>query len=268
MDPLQRGQTEKGGEQDQMSDPYKVLGISRDASDEDVKKAYRQLSRKYHPDANINNPNKDKAEEMFKLVQEAYNQIMYERQHPYASSGYGSGSSSSYGSAGSTGGGQYGGYGQGGYTTFEDIWRMFGGFGGFAGSQSTQDSFGNDEDGIRMRAAANYINNRHYQEALNALGQIINRTAMWYYYSAVANAGMGNNVLSLEHARTASSMEPSNQTYRDLVTRLSQGTGWYRDRQNPYSPSMDTTAGLCMRACIMSALFNLCCGGGGFYFCC
>ena len=49
-----------------MSDPYKVLGISRDATDDEVKQAYRKLSRKYHPDANINNPNKDKAEEMFK----------------------------------------------------------------------------------------------------------------------------------------------------------------------------------------------------------
>ena len=48
-----------------MSDPYKVLGISRDASDDAIKKAYRQLCRKYHPDANINNPDKDKAEEMF-----------------------------------------------------------------------------------------------------------------------------------------------------------------------------------------------------------
>ena len=73
-----------------MSDPYKVLGISRDASDDEIKKAYRQLCRKYHPDANINNPDKDKAEEMFKLVQQAYQQVMYEKQHPYASSGYGS----------------------------------------------------------------------------------------------------------------------------------------------------------------------------------
>ena len=62
-----------------MSDPYQVLGVSRDASDEEIKKAYRALSRKYHPDANINNPNKDKAEEMFKIVQQAYNQIMKKR---------------------------------------------------------------------------------------------------------------------------------------------------------------------------------------------
>ena len=68
-----------------MTDPYKVLGVSRDASDDEVKKAYRTLSRKYHPDANINNPNKDQAEEMFKLVQQAYNQIMREREGGYSS---------------------------------------------------------------------------------------------------------------------------------------------------------------------------------------
>ena len=62
-----------------MIDPYSILGISRDASDEEVKKAYRKLSRKYHPDANINNPNKAQAEEMFKTVQQAYNQIMKEK---------------------------------------------------------------------------------------------------------------------------------------------------------------------------------------------
>ena len=45
-----------------MQDPYSILGVSRDASDEDIKKAYRKLSRIYHPDANINNPNKDQAE--------------------------------------------------------------------------------------------------------------------------------------------------------------------------------------------------------------
>ena len=61
--------------------PYQVLGIDRSASDEEIKKAYRNLSRKYHPDANINNPNHAEYEERFKQVQEAYNQIMDEKQN-------------------------------------------------------------------------------------------------------------------------------------------------------------------------------------------
>ena len=77
-----------------MTDPYHVLGVSQDASDEEIKKAYRALSRKYHPDANINNPLKEEAEVKFKEVQQAYQQIMDERSRGYSS---GAGSSAGYG---------------------------------------------------------------------------------------------------------------------------------------------------------------------------
>ena len=84
-----------------MTDPYQVLGMTRSASDEEIKKAYRNLSRKYHPDANVNNPNKDQAEEMFKRVQQAYDQIMKERQQGttggYSGYGYGAGNGQSTG---------------------------------------------------------------------------------------------------------------------------------------------------------------------------
>ena len=61
-------------------DPYKVLGVSYNASEDEIKKAYRSLSRKYHPDANVGNPNQKEYEEKFKEVQQAYNMIMDQRQ--------------------------------------------------------------------------------------------------------------------------------------------------------------------------------------------
>lgn len=73
------------------------------------KKAYRALSRKYHPDANINNPNAAQAEERFKQVQAAYDQIMKEKEQGY--SGYGS--TNGYGGYGYGDCGNYGGRGYG-----------------------------------------------------------------------------------------------------------------------------------------------------------
>ena len=67
--------------------PYDVLGVSQNASDDEVKKAYRELSRKYHPDANVDNPLADLAEEKFKEIQEAYDEIM--RQRSQGGSSYG-----------------------------------------------------------------------------------------------------------------------------------------------------------------------------------
>ena len=126
-----------------MIDPYSILGVDRNASDDEIKKAYRKLSRKYHPDANINNPNKEQAEEKFKQVQQAYEQIMREKEQ---GSGYGS-------------------YGGG-----------FGGFSGFSGQ--TENSY-QDEEAIRRQAAANYIQSGHYREAMNVLQSLKQRNGQW-----------------------------------------------------------------------------------------
>ena len=67
-----------------MMDSYKVLGILPSATNEDIKKAYRELSRKYHPDSYVDNPLSNLAEEKFKEVQEAYEQIMNEREGGYS----------------------------------------------------------------------------------------------------------------------------------------------------------------------------------------
>ncbi|MDW5300673.1 MAG: J domain-containing protein [Sedimentibacter sp.] len=59
-----------------MKDPYEVLGLKRGASKDEVKSAYRKLAKKYHPDMNENNPLQDLAEEKFKEIQWAYDEIM------------------------------------------------------------------------------------------------------------------------------------------------------------------------------------------------
>ena len=115
---------------------------------------------------------------------------------------------------------------------------------------------------IITTAAANYINSRHYQEALNVLDNIEDHSAVWYYYSAVAHAGMGDHAQALDHARTAASMEPDNYTYQNLVTQLQSGTRWYQEQQKGYVQTYDSGQ-WCVRLCLLNIALNMCCGGGG-----
>ena len=62
-----------------MNDPYKVLNIAPSATDDEVKRAYRELARKYHPDNYHDNPLADLAQEKMKEINEAYEQIQKQR---------------------------------------------------------------------------------------------------------------------------------------------------------------------------------------------
>ena len=62
-----------------MTDPYKVLGVSPNATDEQVKSAYRELAKKYHPDNYANNPLADLAQEKMQEINQAYDTIMAQR---------------------------------------------------------------------------------------------------------------------------------------------------------------------------------------------
>lgn len=231
-----------------MTDPYQVLGVSRDASTEEIKKAYRTLSRKYHPDANINNPNKAEAEEKFKQVQQAYKQIMEEKEN-------GTSSYSSQGSyGGSYGSGGYGGsYGNGGYG---------GNYGGYDYGSSTEDA--------ELRAAANYLNNMRYQEAMRVLNNISRHNAQWYYLHAIANAGLGNNISAVQDAQTAVNMEPDNMQYRQLLSQLQGGGQWYTDMGQGYG--YERAGGdmgkWCCECLAINAMCNCCCYGGRGFYCC
>lgn len=76
-------------------DPYKVLGIGSDATDAEVKKAYRALAKKYHPDNYVNNPLADLAAEKMKQINEAYDEIQKQRAGGQSSSGAGGASGGS-----------------------------------------------------------------------------------------------------------------------------------------------------------------------------
>lgn len=214
-----------------MSNPYQVLGISRDASEEEIKKAYRNLSRRYHPDANVNNPNKAQAEEKFKEIQQAYQQIMKERTEGYHSTQDGRG--------------------------YDD----FGNFGGF-GRYGHSDGY---EEDNHLRAAGNYVRNGYYREARNVLDDMEARmrSARWYYYSALSHAGLNNQVAAMEHAKRAAAMEPNNMDYRQLAYSFENGGDWYRQRQYSYGSPHSGGGDICMKLCIANMMCNLCCGGGG-----
>lgn len=210
-----------------------MLGVSRDAGTEEIKKAYRRLSRKYHPDANINNPNKAEAEEKFKQVQQAYKQIMDEKEH---------GGSSSSGS--SYGGGAYG----------------YGGTGYSGGRAYTSDP--------KMQAAASYINNQRFAEAMNILNEMRDRNGTWYYLHAIANAGLGNNVSAVEDAQMAVNLEPENLEFQRLLQQLSGNGDWYSHMGRGYGyGGMDCENGsagkVCCTCCAVEMICSFCCGGGG-----
>lgn len=223
-----------------MSDPYQVLGVPRNASDDDIKKAYRTLSRKYHPDANVNNPNKEAAEEKFKEIQRAYQDIMKIRSGGYDSD-----------------------YGVGGYGTGSGYGGFYGGA-TFNGQQARYRQAG-AEGSDYLRSAEAYIRAGYYKEALNVLEQILDRNARWYYYSAAANFALGNNIIAKDHATKAVSMEPDNWEYRQLLERIESGANWYQGRTTYYGGMHPVGSNLCVKLCIANAICNICCGGGGFF---
>lgn len=213
-------------------DPYKVLGVSYNASDDEIKKAYRSLSRKYHPDANVGNPNQKEYEEKFKEVQQAYNMIMDQRQ----------------------------GKGQPQQSGSDDFWGFGGqGFGGQGFGQRQTET----KDDQYLRSAANYIQNGYYREGLNVLEQVQDRRGQWYYYSAFANYKVGNNAIAIDHARTACAFEPDNFYYANLLQRLQGGETRYQQRSVQYggNPSM-AGSNYCGQICGTCLVLNLCCGGG------
>lgn len=203
-------------------DPYKELGVSPTASDDEIKTAYRNLVKKYHPDRYANAPKdvQDQVSEKVKRINTAYDEIKRLRAGGGSASGYGG----------------YGGY------------NSYGGYGhqqsgsSYASSEQFQDIREMIQRGLIMQAA----------EALN---RIQNHTAEWYYLSGLVYMRQGMYSRAQQAFQTAANMEPNNVEYRQAAEQMG---GVY---QQTHSRTMGGNQNLLCNICQCLACMSFCSGG-------
>lgn len=171
-----------------MRDPYTVLGVSPNASDQEIKKAYRELARKYHPDNYVDNPLADLAEEKMKEINEAYEAIQKQR------SGGGS-----YQSSSASSGGYQGGYQQ----------RQYSGNPTYA----------------RVR---NLINMGDLNTAEQLLNEVPQHGGEWYFLRGSIAYRRGWLDEAMQNYSLAVQMEPGNMEYRQALNMMQRGGQAYR----------------------------------------
>ncbi len=142
-------------------DYYAILGVSKTATDEELKKAYRKLAKKYHPDANPDN--KKEAEKKFKEVNEAY-EVLSDSQKRRMYDQFGTADPQGFGGGGPFGGGNYYSYTSSGFDDFGDLGDIFSSFfgGGFGGQRA---SSRRNPNGPRKGEDLNYTMNISFEEA-------------------------------------------------------------------------------------------------------
>lgn len=204
-----------------MSDPYEILGLSSGASEDDVKKAYKKMAKKYHPDVTGNDP---AAAKKMQEINAAYDAIINNKGYQSYS-----GSSAGYG------------------------------YSGFNSSYGYSDGY--EEYTNEMRAAVNYINARRYFEALNALSGTPQekRNGKWYYLSAVAKYNSGDTQGAKEDINTAIFKEPNNFSYQAFRERLNTSRNAYQFYQSRnYSMPSNTFTSCCLPTILLNLFCNCC----------
>ena len=220
-----------------MTDPYQVLGVSPSATDEQIKNAYRELARKYHPDNYVNNPLADLAQEKMKEINEAYDQIQRQRkQHQQSYSGQASANR---------------GYSNAGYSRQS--------YSGQGRSQFAD---------IRQLLNSNRLSEA--EELLEGIPQQ-RRDAEWYYLRGRVFYVHGWLDQAYSYYTRAVQMNPGNAEYQTALNQLmwqrntgrpSGGYGDYRNVQSGGMSGCDMCSGLICADCCCE------CMGGDLISCC
>ena len=213
-----------------MNDPYKVLNIAPTASDDEVKHAYRELARKYHPDNYHDNPLADLAQEKMKEINEAYEQIQRQRKGGGAAS-----------SGAQPGGGGYS------YTYSYSSGRTHG-----AGGSSSELQ--------QVRLAISQGDISRAELLLNACSD---RGAEWNFLMGVVCSRRGWMDEAKRYLETACRMDPYNEEYRSALGSF--GGGRYHPAGYRSYGTMTYGNNMCMRLC---AAWSCCVLSGGRCFFC
>ena len=214
-------------------DPYKELGVSPSATDDEIKTAYRNLVKKYHPDRYANAPKdvQDQVSEKVKRINTAYDEIKKMRAGGGTQQqGYGYGYGNPYGNA----------------------------YGGYSSQQGTGTSYASSEQFQDIREM---IQRGLIMQAAEALNRIQNRTAEWHYLTGLVYMRQGMYSRAQQSFQQAAAMEPNNAEYRQAAEQMS---GVY---QQTHTRTMGGANSLLCNLCQCLACMSFC-GGGNFFFCC
>jgi len=256
-----------------VQDPYKVLGISQGATQEEIKKAYRRKTKEYHPDIHPNDPG---AEAKMAEINGAYDMLMNPekyakyQQQTSGQSGYSQGGYRQNGYHQSdTGNSQYGSYqgrgseyrGAGGWTSdfsgfdFGDIFGF-----GFGGEEQISNPQIQPGDSNEFCQAINAINQSRYQQATGILNTVISsgRNARWYYLSAFANNAAGNTSLALEQIQKAVQLDPNNRDYQLLLQKFHQTSRSYQQGGQGFNMAPVYMQKYCLGFCLANMMCHFC----------
>lgn len=171
-------------------DPYAVLGVSHDASEDEIKRAYKELVKKYHPDKYVNNPLADLASEKMKEINKAYDMLINKKTASGSSGGYSG----------------YSGYGRTSQA-------------GYDPGRTYEVSFSS----VRV-----LIDARRYDEAEEMLKKLP-QNAEWYYLYGILYMRKGWTDKGTEYINRAAAMDPNNMEYRSAQNSNNYQRNVYRN---------------------------------------